>query len=79
MGAEDRSFFPPRLCTQSLGSPSLLMLPCWWALASRGCLAGPAALVEVRPRRNGQVVMICRRDPLVLDICSRICGWMELP
>ena len=37
------------------------------------------ALVEVRPRRDGQVVLICRRDPLVLEICSRICGWMELP
>jgi hypothetical protein len=36
-------------------------------------------LVEVCPRRDGQVVLICRRDPLVLEICSRICGWMELP
>jgi hypothetical protein len=39
----------------------------------------PFALVEVRPQRHGQVVLICRRDPLVLEICSRICGWMELP
>jgi len=41
--------------------------------------AAQMALVEVRPRRDGQVVLICRRDPLVLEICSRICGWMELP
>jgi hypothetical protein len=40
--------------------------------------AAQLALVEVRPRRDGQVVLICRRDPLVLEICSRICGWMEL-
>jgi len=37
------------------------------------------ALVEVRPRCDDQVLLICRRDPLVLEICSRICGWMELP
>jgi hypothetical protein len=36
-------------------------------------------LAEVRPWRDGQVVLICRRDPLVLELCSRICGWMELP
>ncbi len=41
--------------------------------------ASELALVEVRARRDGQVVLICRRDPLVLEICSRICGWMELP
>jgi hypothetical protein len=37
------------------------------------------ALVEVRSAQNGAVVLICRRDPLVLEICSRVCGWMELP
>jgi len=37
------------------------------------------ALVEMRPQRDGQVVLICRRDPLVLGICRRICCWMELP
>jgi hypothetical protein len=41
--------------------------------------AAQLVLVEVRPRRDGQVVLICRRDPLVTEICSRICGWMELP
>lgn len=30
-------------------------------------------LVEVRPKRDGQVVLICRQDPLVLEICSCIC------
>ncbi|MCP9832710.1 LysR family transcriptional regulator [Synechococcus sp. HJ21-Hayes] len=41
--------------------------------------AASLALVEVRSARNGAVVLICRRDPLVLEICSRVCGWMELP
>jgi hypothetical protein len=41
--------------------------------------AAQLALVEVRPRRGGQVVLICRRDPLVLEIFSRMYGWMELP
>jgi len=41
--------------------------------------AAQLAMVEVRPQRDGQVVLICRRDPLVLEICSRICDWMELP
>ena len=41
--------------------------------------AAQLALVEVLPRRDGQVVLICRRDPLVLEICSRTYGWTELP
>jgi hypothetical protein len=41
--------------------------------------AAQLALVEVRTRRDRQVVLICRRDPLVTEICSRACGWMELP
>lgn len=41
--------------------------------------AAQLSLVEVCPRRDGQVVLMCRRDPLVLEICSRICSWMELP
>jgi hypothetical protein len=36
--------------------------------------AAQLALEEVRPRRDGQVVLICRRDPLVLEICRRISG-----
>ncbi|NDC35787.1 MAG: LysR family transcriptional regulator [Synechococcaceae bacterium WB9_2_112] len=30
------------------------------------------ALVEVRGASNGAVVLICRRDPLVLEICGRL-------
>jgi hypothetical protein len=41
--------------------------------------AAQLVLAEVRSRRDGQVVLICRRDPLVTEICSRVCGWMELP
>jgi hypothetical protein len=41
--------------------------------------AAQLVLAEVRPRRDGQVVLICRLDPMVLEICSRVCGWMELP
>jgi hypothetical protein len=41
--------------------------------------AAQLSLVEVRLRRDGQVVLMCRRDPLVLEICSRVCGWMEFP
>ena len=37
------------------------------------------ALVEVRPRCDDQVLLICRRDPLVLEICGGINGWGELP
>jgi hypothetical protein len=41
--------------------------------------AASLALVEVPSAQNGAVVLICRRDPLVLEICSRVCGWMEVP
>jgi hypothetical protein len=34
--------------------------------------AASLALVEVRSARNSAVVLICRRDPLVLEICSRV-------
>ncbi len=40
--------------------------------------ASSLALVEVRSARNSAVVLICRRDPLVLEICRRVCGLMEL-
>ena len=30
------------------------------------------ALVDVHGGRNGPVVLICRRDPLVLQICGRL-------
>jgi hypothetical protein len=35
------------------------------------------ALVEVRSARNGAVVLICRRDPLVLENCTRVWGGVE--
>lgn len=37
------------------------------------------ALVELRPGGQGAVPLVCRRDPLVLDICSRVGACMELP
>jgi hypothetical protein len=39
--------------------------------------AAQMPLTEVLPRGDCQVVLICRRNPLALEICSRICGWME--
>ena len=41
--------------------------------------AASLALVEMQSARNGAAVLICRRDPLVLEICNRVCGWMVLP
>ena len=41
--------------------------------------AAQLVLVEVSPQRDGHAMLICRRDPLVLEICSHICGSKELP
>jgi hypothetical protein len=35
--------------------------------------AASLALVELRCAQNDAVVLICRRDPLVLEICARLC------
>lgn len=40
--------------------------------------AAQLVLVQLRPRRDGPVVLLCRRDPLVEKICSRIKGLLEL-
>jgi len=38
----------------------------------------PFVVVELGAQVDGPKMLICRRDQLVLEICSRICGWMEL-
>ena len=37
------------------------------------------ALLEVQSPQPEPVILICRRDPLVLAVCNRICGLAERP
>lgn len=41
--------------------------------------AAQLVLAEVHPQRDRQVVLICRSDPLVIEICNRISDFLELP